>query len=465
MASKPKTPTYNNPLEKLPKALLYQQVGGSGLSRTGWISEDFLPQLRGLNGVKIYREMLDNDAVIGAFMMAIKLLLRTVEWRVDPVDPDSAEAKEAAEFVNGVLFEDMSHPFSDLISEIVSFLGYGWDLHEIVWKIRGGPDAADSTRRSKFDDGLVGIRKIAHRSQDTIIRWYFDDDYGLAGVQQMLPDTGFANIPIEKLLLFRTETTKANPEGRSILRNAYVSYVRKNTIESAEGRAALRAAGVVQFRIPAEYMDPSASDDQKAVYSQYQALAASLAQDRQGAVILPSNNDEQGKPLFELSYVTTQDRRPADMTNIIERIDKRIAASVLADFILLGQQAVGSFALSSDKTELFGHSLKAYLEIIRDVFQKILLPRLWKMNSFDPELMPKLVPGSVQPTSLPELGTYISALAAAGAPLFPNDKLSEHLMDVADLPPPDPGAIPKGMALPGQNPDGTPLEETPPGEE
>lgn len=455
----PKKPTdYNNPLvDKLPKKLNFQQIGGSGLTRTGWISEEFLPQLRGLNGVKVYREMLDNDAVIGAFMVAIKLLLRTVEWRLDPAD-ESAAAQEAVDFVQGALFEDMDQPFGDFIAEVLSFLGYGYDLHEIVYKIRGGPDAAGITRRSKFDDGLVGIRKLAHRAQDTIIRWYWDDDMNIAGVQQMLPDSGFADIPAEKLLHFRTETTKGNPEGRSILRNSYVGYVRKNTIESAEGRSALRAAGVVQFRIPAKYMDPSASDDEKAVYVQYQALAASLAQDRQGAVIIPSDVDEQGKPFFELSYVTTQDRKPSDMTKIIERIDKRIAASVLADFILLGQQAVGSFALSSDKTELFGHSLKAYLGIIQDQLQNTLLPRLWKMNSFDPELMPKLMPGSVQPTSLAELGTYIMNLAQAGAPIFPNEELMDHLMEVANLPPPDPDAIPKGMAAPGQNPDGTPLE-------
>ena len=42
-------------------------------------------------------------------------------------------------------------------------------------------------------------------------------------------------IPMEKCLLFRTQTHKNNPEGRSILRNAYRSWYFKKRIEEIEG--------------------------------------------------------------------------------------------------------------------------------------------------------------------------------------------------------------------------------------
>ena len=38
--------------------------------------DDFLPQLRGTNALRVYREMSDNDATVGAILFAIEQLLR-----------------------------------------------------------------------------------------------------------------------------------------------------------------------------------------------------------------------------------------------------------------------------------------------------------------------------------------------------------------------------------------------------
>ena len=62
--------------------------------------------------------------------------------------------------------------------------------------------------------------------------------------------------------------------------------------------------------------------------------------------------------------MSTGGRRQFDTNAIIERYDTRMAMTVLADFIFLGHQSVGSFALSSDKTELFSMAIGAYLDII-----------------------------------------------------------------------------------------------------
>lgn len=47
-----------------------------------------------------------------------------------------------------------------------------------------------------------------------------------------------------------------------------------------------------------------------------------------------------------------------------------ISMTVLADFIFLGHQNIGSWALSSDKTELFAMAIGAYLDIICEVFNR-----------------------------------------------------------------------------------------------
>ena len=53
------------------------ELGRSGLARWGgWIYEEFLRELRGRKGVEIYKEMLDNDDIIGAILFAIEMLMR-----------------------------------------------------------------------------------------------------------------------------------------------------------------------------------------------------------------------------------------------------------------------------------------------------------------------------------------------------------------------------------------------------
>jgi hypothetical protein len=107
---------------------------------------------------------------------------------------------------------------------------------------------------------------------------------------------------------------------------------------------------------------------------------------------------------------------------------------VLADFIFLGQQAVGSFALSSDKTALFATAVGAFTKAIEDVFNRHLLPRLWALNGFDMELMPQIKCGDLEKANLAELAQFMTALTGAGAQLFPDRELENHLRNVAGLP-------------------------------
>ena len=200
---------------------LFRESGSTGLRRSGnYVLEEFLPQLQGYRAIQTYREMRDNDPVVGAILFAIDKLVRQVKWRVQPAS-SSLEDVKAAKFVESCMM-DMSTSWEDLISEILSMLTYGWSYHEIVYKRRGGQDAPDSTSRSKFDDGFIGWRKIPIRAQDTRQEWRFDENGGITSmVQSSPPDYTLRDIPIEKSLLFRTTSEKNNPEGRSILRNAY----------------------------------------------------------------------------------------------------------------------------------------------------------------------------------------------------------------------------------------------------
>lgn len=410
------------------------EIGETGLQRTGgFIDEEFLNALKGTRGARTYREMADNDAIVGAILFAITMLVRQVEWSVQAKD-DSPEAEEAQAFVDECL-NDMSHSLSDMITEALTMLPYGFAPMEIVWKHRAGPDSKDGSRRSKFSDGKMGIRKISLRAQDTIQRWEFDDEGGLKGLYQQTGLLAETFIPIERLLLFRTNPVKNNPEGRSILRNCYRSYHFKKRIEEIEGIGIERdLAGLPMLRVPARIMSGDATADEKAAYAAYKQMVRNIRRDSQEGIILPSSRDDSGNQFYELELLSTGGTRQFDTTAIIDRYDRRISTSVMADFIFLGQGSSGSWALSSDKTKLFGTAIGTYLGIIKDVLNRYLLPRLWALNGFNPDMMPTITHGDIESPDLEALGNFVKNMTASGATLFPDRELENALRRAGGLP-------------------------------
>lgn len=131
----------------------------------------------------------------------------------------------------------------------------------------------------------------------------------------------------------------------------------------------------------------------------------------------------------------TDDFIPTHNTNaIVTRYDQRIAMSVLADFIMLGHQAVGSKALASTKSQLFMMALSSILDNVCAVINRFAIPLLLTLNGVPAEYAPTLTQGDVEEVPIEALGEYIAKLAQAGMPLFPDAELEQALLDAVSLP-------------------------------
>src|ERR1035437_304912 len=229
---------------------LFDDIGAYGLRAfSGYVRAEFLKQLMGREAQRVYREMLDNSSVVGAIMFAITQAMRKVTWRVEPAN-DTAPAKAAAEFVES-LMEDMSHTWEEFIIDGLSMLGYGFAVHEIVYKRRNGrrpesppgPKPKADPASSDYDDGKIGWRRLPIRGQDTITKWFFDPNGQIKGATQQPYAGPTLDIPVEKFLLFRPSTHKNSPEGKSILRNAYRPYYFIKRLEELEAISIERMNG------------------------------------------------------------------------------------------------------------------------------------------------------------------------------------------------------------------------------
>lgn len=397
--------------------------------------EEFLPELQGLRGIHAYTEMLDNDALVGGVMFAIEMLMRKCEFHIEP-GGDTAKDKEAAEFVESCM-NDMEQTWADTLSEILSFLPYGWSYHEIVYKRRAGKTSSPITN-SRYSDGLIGWRKLPIRSQDSLYGWEYkegtDDLIGMT--QQPPPDYGQITIPIEKALHFRTRSRKGNPEGRSILRTAYRAYYFKKRIEEIEGYGMERdLAGFPVLYSPAD-MDIWDPNDEEMVrqLAEAERIVSGIRRDALEGVVLKGGH-EQGTG-WKLELLASSGKRQFDTNAIIDRYDKRIATSVLADFVMLGQQQVGSFALADSKTKIFALAIGAYLDVICEVFNNQGIPRLIDLNGEHFKGItdyPKMVHGDIEDVDLAQFSTYIKDMIGAGV-LVPDEQLEAEVRRVGGLP-------------------------------
>lgn len=406
-----------------------KEIGRVGQRRYGGIFyEEFLSELRGRKGAEVFTEMSNNDETIGAILFAIEMLVRQASWNVEP-GGSTAKDREAAEFVKSCM-DDMQQTWIDTISEILSFLTYGWSFHEIVYKRRMGR-TKDNRTSSKYDDGLIGWMKLPIRSQETLYQWEYDDQDNLIGMTQMPPpDFGLITIPMNKAMLFRTRSRKDNPEGRSILRTAYRSWYFKRRIQEIEGIGIERdLAGLPVITTP-EGMNIWDKDDEdmNAIRAGLEAMVKNIRRDSTEGLVLPFGYT------FELT--STGGSRQFDTNSIIARYDTKISQTVLADFIQLGHESVGSFALSSDKTNLFSMAICAFLDIICQTFNSQGIPALIDINGdhfAGVTDYPRLTHGDIEDVDLATMATYIKDMTSIGV-IIPDESLEDYVRQLGKLP-------------------------------
>lgn len=409
------------------------EMGRTGLTRFGgYISEEWLPELQGRKGAEVYKRMADSDAIIGGYLFAIKEIAKSVPWFAVPAN-SSEEGQEDAKYVESCIY-DMSTPWPSTLDEILSMLTFGWGYFEKVFKIRRGPRQKDPRFHSQYNDGHIGWAKWAPRAQESLNEWIYDEDTDtLIGMSQIpAPDYQERRIPLSKALHFVTTSSKGNPEGRSTLRNARRSCYMKTNIEDLEGIGIERdLAGYPTLYIPLEVFEQK-TDSAAAAYNDFMDVISNIRRDEAEGILLPAVFDANGNRLYEFKLLSSSGTRQFDTSRVINRYDTRIALTVMADFLLLGQQKQGSYALSDTKSKMFYQSLMSLLDNIAETINTQAVPELFELNGWERDELPYLAHGKAEPVNLEALANFLERLTNMGMVL--DDRLENHLRGIADLP-------------------------------
>lgn len=167
-------------------------------------------------------------------------------------------------------------------------------------------------------------------------------------------------------------------------------------------------------------------------------IVVNLRNDEQTGIVIPKpkmgNAANPGEGML-LELLNTGGTREFDTTKIIERYDKRKAVTVLAQFILLGMDRVGSYALSKNQSDLFVLAAKAWLQSIADIINMHAIPELIRYNVFPKRTgYPELVPGTLGIPDLAAIAEFVNKMVQSQV-LTPDEELERHIRQIGGLPP------------------------------
>jgi hypothetical protein len=389
-------------------------IGKSGINwSNGYIYEEFLTELQDSNGIRIYREMSDNDDVIGAILFAIKHILGSVKWTVRTWDGQVSNDDEDVVFLRKNM-SGMTHSWQEFITDVLSMLVYGWALFEPIYTLR---------------DGKRCWKSISLRSQSSYDRWEIDERtsvvYGMW--QNPAPNYELIYLPFSKCLLFRTELAGDNPMGRSILRNAYRAWYFKKNLEEVEAIGIERDLTGLPFARPPEGFDMNSDgvEEQNAI-NYTKKLLSNMRRDEQDGIFIPTG--------WEIGLMASPGARQFDTTPVINRYSKGIALTVLAQFIMLGMERTGSYALAGEFTEMFYNCIEGWINNIANTINRYAVKRLFALNGRVGDDLPKVthVPSSVRRYRLKDIAAYVKDLTGVEM-LDPDDDLRLFLKQYARL--------------------------------
>lgn len=416
-------------------------VGVSGVPHYGKqsrVEDEWHPNLRGRLAAKVYREMGDNNAYIGAANNIIEQTLLQVPWKAKESD-DRPQSRKQSEFLDQCM-GDMEITWATTLSDILSFKTFGFSPCEKVLKYRRGPHPKDPTQDSRFTDGLVGLRGLFIRSQETLDTWEWSDDgeENVLGMWQLAPSIQRQRkfIPKEKLANFRMTANRNSPEGKSLLRTCYRSWWMLKRLEEIEAIGIERdLVGLPIIRVPQSLFE-AVNGQKNAALLRYQQLVMQIRRNDHEGLVFPTKLNPDGSPSgYDIELMSSGGTRALDIDGAIRRYGKEIGVTFNTQFQQLGvNETGGSRSLSSDQTDSFALSLGALLRIVKEEFNRSVIPDLFGANGVKPEFWPEWDHGDIEKQDMVKLATAMATAANAGFLTTEDPSLERHFRKEGGLP-------------------------------
>lgn len=414
------------------KNITETEIGNTGLSLksvSGKVEEDLSKLWKGKKKKEFISEMKANDPYVNAWINAKNAIALKPDWGIKPKEgteeKNTQKAKEYAELIEGMLFEDMSTTFNSFVLNSVTMAEYGFALSEIVLKKRNGK-TDNAMTSSLYDDGLFGIAKLAPRWQNSITKWDIDNNGNIENVYQKGDFANDIKIPYKKVLHFVMNGYNGNPEGESVLRGTFSSYYNKKNIERIQRETFERGfSGILDIQVPPRYLSKKIlSNEALEVRKNLEAFMKNVKQGKEAGIIRPFSKD------FVIELIQGKTGTGLDPDKMIDRYNTEIVLCLLSDSFMGKSKVYQGASGEQTKTKLYKSFIGIILDEIKEQVNKKLIPMLFEVNNLDAELMPYLDYGNLDDLDLQAVSWFIQSVAKTAGPLItPTYELNNYLLD------------------------------------
>lgn len=387
------------------------EVGTTGTEiYAGYLAEEYLKELTGKEWADKVDMMRRSDANVRMVLNAIKLPLKSSPWTITTKEKSEAADLQKKLFEK-ILFEDLNKSFTQLIGEILTCLEFGYSIFDITHAIKNDSEIG----------GYNGLKSLAYRSQRTIDRWNLNDSADLETVTQIAygDEGGTYELDARFLLYFSPEREGDNFEGISILRACYGPWFRKNEFLKK------LAIGIEKFAVPTAVLTvPEGTEGKPEMNAAKKALQC-YTSGATNYLILPKG--------FELTFNNVS----VDVEKIraaINAENQEMVNSILASFLLLGQNGAGSLALSGTLSDFFSQTVQYIADHISEQFERKIFKPLCQMNFGNDKVLVELTCDGLEHRANEAWANMVNGFISTGA-IKADDDLEKNLRDKLKLPP------------------------------
>ena len=367
-----------------------QEVGDSGLGgqksrhvqHTGWLRDDPLKEWQGQKKFDNIDKMRLYSPIVGAGLAALSQPIKRVKWFYTS---DQGDDDPRLDLLNDSM-SGLSTPWRQHINEVLTMLPFGFTPFTINYKQEA--------------NGRYLWRKFKMLGQDTIYMWLMDEGGGLQGLRQK-PHIWKDPIHIERVILFRVNVERNNPEGRSMLRQAWIPYYFAWELQKFEAIGEERGlAGIPVMTMPENASYNLGDEDNPNTDAGWaMQIVRNLRIDEQAGVVKP--------PGWELELLSTGATRVFNTNQIIQRYESRILMSLLAQSLILGLNNVGTQSKAETDMDLMTLAMEGIADNIADTHTRIAIPRLMALNGLKADGL-KLEHSPVSDIGLDVLGQFLT---------------------------------------------------------
>jgi len=305
-----------------------------------------------------YIKMRQNDGTVASLYNILTLPILANTWDIHA--GEEAGGEEQAKFVRGNLMQPpnrggMEIPMSLVLADSLRAVIEGFRLFEKIYELR---------------DGKIVYKRLATRDSQTVTLMRGDDG-GYNGAKQR---TMFQNrwvdaeIPAWKTFLFTYGKDKNYLYGESAFKAASYHYTIKHKLYYLSNLSV--QVGAIPPQVITGPAETSPADRNK-ILNEFRKLGVKTT------AYMPNE--------FERDQVDAAKGR-IDPLPLIDHHNSEMARSILAQFLMLGtqSQAVGSWALSENQSDIFIIALKGLMQNLEDHINYYLIPDLIDLNFSTP---------------------------------------------------------------------------------